>query len=642
MTVAYNEKIVQTYRNDAIRSVILIDDEYLPYKKLIENKEVLSEKLKELNDYDSVDIFEYKNKVTELMDLEISSKRSDVAKNFIDFFHSNKCICDVESDTESLDHEKIRKSDLVVLDYYLKPETSDNRAELSLELISQLSNSKHMNLVVVYTNEPVNQVWLEIAATLKGTEEIIVDLFLRKDKLIQSWIENSEDWIEKWKNVVSDSLLVDYFKDENNSVQKAVEELQLLCTEDELEKPDDRHVQYLLMQSAVALNKNLKPTTDMNIHGEKGVWIQAGNIFIALCSKQEQSTPDDVWNCIEESLCSWKPSFYRVVTSELQNQIEDANLSMEKSLLCSDKEQMAFLWGILQAEDKDKNRVTRELLGNIANEALNRVLYNSDFISNIVLTTQEMSEQPIKHITIDPDNKNPYKNFQDKILKLALKNVTKEIHINEQQKYDIAHSYNEKLSTTKHFPNYITTGSILRDENDTWYICVTPSCNTVPNQETDRSIRDLKPHRPLTLARLKKVSPVYEALNYAHLSSYIYITSPSNEALAFSVIHPKSKLPDLIKVIIMNHDSEGWEAGGHKSMTTFRTKVNRDTGINEIKQSTKKVYPVALLKPAYAARYQNIQSHYEGRIGVDFITLDLSMPKESTHQVNKEIISDDY
>lgn len=641
MTVAYNQKIVQAYRNDAIRSVLLIDDEYLPYKKLVESKNILSEKLSELSNFDSIDIVEYKNKLAELIRLDVPIKRSNVAKEFVEFFHENKCICDVESNTESLDHEKIRKSDLVVLDYYLKPEGSDNRAELSLELISNLSDNKHMNVVVVYTNEPVNQVWLEIAATLKGTEKSTVDSFFKRDDLIQSWKENGEDWSEKWKIVISDKLLADYFKGDSDPIQ-AIEELQSLCLEDDIEEPVDSHVHYLLMQSATALNKNLKATTNMNIHGERGVWIQAGNIFIALCSKREQPTPVDVWNCIEESLCSWKPSFYRIVTSELQNQIEDANLSMEKSLFCSDKEQMAFLWGILQTEDKNKDRVTRELLGNVANEALNRILYNSDFISKIVRTTEEMSHQPIRYVVRNPKNETPYKEFQTKILKLASNNVVNGADINEQQQYEIAHSYNEKLSTTKHFPKYITTGSVLKDENDVWYICVTPSCNTIPNQATDRSIRELKPHRPLTLARLKKISPVYEALHNAHHSSYIYVTSLEGDSLAFSVVGMESKLPDLIKVIIMNHDSEVWENDDHKIMTTFKTKLDKSTGFTKIEQTQRKIYPIALLKPAYAARYQNIQSHYEGRIGVDFITLDLSESKESPHQVNKEIISDDY
>ena len=77
-------------------------------------------------------------------------------------------------------------------------------------------------------------------------------------------------------------------------------------------------------------------------------------------------------------------------------------------------------------------------------------------------------------------------------------------------------------------------------------------------------------------------------------------------------------------------------------MTIFKTELNQDTGTMEIKHITKKVYPIALLKPAYAARYQNIQSHYEGRIGVDFITLDLSDSKGPVNQINKEIIVDNY
>jgi hypothetical protein len=36
---------------------------------------------------------------------------------------------------------------------------------------------------------------------------------------------------------------------------------------------------------------------------------------------------------------------------------------------------------------------------------------------------------------------------------------------------------------------------------------------------------------------------------------------------------------------------------------------------------TKKLTPIAQLRDSYAVRLQNIQSHYEGRIGVDFVNL---------------------
>lgn len=51
-----------------------------------------------------------------------------------------------------LDRDKVRKSDLIVLDYYLQnTNVTANPAEFSLKLIDELSESKHMNIVVVYT-----------------------------------------------------------------------------------------------------------------------------------------------------------------------------------------------------------------------------------------------------------------------------------------------------------------------------------------------------------------------------------------------------------------------------------------------------------------------------------------------------------
>ena len=117
MTVAYKEKIVETFRNNAIRSVLLIDDEYLPYKDLVENKKIISEKLGELPEIETKNLNELKIKIDELNKLNRAIERSDVAKDFINFFHQSKLICDVESDTSNLDYEKIRKSDLVVPPY---------------------------------------------------------------------------------------------------------------------------------------------------------------------------------------------------------------------------------------------------------------------------------------------------------------------------------------------------------------------------------------------------------------------------------------------------------------------------------------------------------------------------------------------
>jgi hypothetical protein len=623
MTAAYKQKITQAFRDNAIRSVLLIDDEYYPYGNLVEHQSSLLEKLNEIKSIDECDPAECKHKISQLLSSNFDIKRSQVAKKFVNFFHEMKRICDVESDTDNLDHERIRKSDLIVLDYYLKSDGEENRAESSLNLIYDLSNSKHMNTVVVYTGENLNQVWLEIATALRGSKNI--DDLIPENKFINDkWYENKEDWLGIWDRFVDDNMKSNFLLG-CPDLRKITTDFKDFCAYEEIEAAFQVHLMILLENSIDSLNHNNKPFKIIDLHGEKGIWLQAGNVFVALCSKEEE-TPEGVWECVEKALHSWNPSFYRVVTSELQNQIEDANLSMEKSISYRDRDQMAFLWGILQTEDKDKERITRELLGNIATEALDRILYDSNFISYVVETASQISDESIDYVSRNKFDEKPHKDFQRKILALVEKNVKKDISTpKDETYYEIAHSYNERLSTTPHFPKYITTGSILCDEDNNWYICVTPSCNTVPNQMTDASASALTPHRSLTLAKLVKVTPIKNAIHNAHHSSYIYISSSDDEVLAFSVLKEESKLPDLVKVIVMNHDTEAWENDGriYKDITIFETKSDQEVA-NKITLSSKKLYPIALLKPAYAARCQNIQSHYEGRIGVDFITLDLS------------------
>src|SRR5690606_13377655 len=122
--------------------------------------------------------------------------------------------------------------------------------------------------------------------------------------------------------------------DLTNSLQEA-------CTGNNYEIASKEHVEWLLEQDAIAVNKNRKPSTALDIYGKRSLWLQAGDIFVVLCEKKKPCedgsgfrdvSPEEVWAQIKIALESWYPSFYRVIISELQNQIEDANVSMEKIL----------------------------------------------------------------------------------------------------------------------------------------------------------------------------------------------------------------------------------------------------------------------------------------------------------------------
>ncbi len=646
MPELYRSKIISAFRDNAIKSVLLIDDHYLPYEGMGQSYVKFNQELSQLildvpaNVPNTVE--QLRDKLASISNIVDSATTelmsSETAGIFVDFFHSKKLICDVENQTHNLDKDKIRKSDLIVLDYHLKEKNEPNPAEHSLNLISDLSSSKHMNIVVVFTAEGLKDVWREVAATLRGTHTGNVDEYLNNEALLAQWNDFNDDWIADWELFYNTTIEADYLKSELN-IEATIKEFKEECESHGHEIPEDEHIKWLLENSVAPFNKNMKPLSKIDVHGKKDLWLQSGDVFIVLCEKerakdegdgQRDTTPEEVWEQIKVALVNWYPSFYRVVTSELQNQIEDANLSMEKVLSKGNVAQVAELWGILRLPESDKKSAAQGLLKSLVDDVLGKLSRNSIVLDHVINTANSIAdnipEYICKNISVEGN-----KTFLRQVISLANRNITRTTEeLNEQQQYEVAHAYNEQLSTIPHHLQYFTTGSVLKDEHGSWYLCVTPSCNTIPNQMTDRGIRDLAPHRQLTLAKLKKEPSIITALQSAHQSSHIFITDTNGDRLAFGVININTKLPDLLKVIVINHDSNQLE-NASKTVNFYKTKIHRETGEPEIKANTRKLTPMALLRPAYAARYQNIQSHYEGRIGVDFATLDLSIPDDTEH-----------
>jgi hypothetical protein len=615
MTVAYKEKIVEAFRDNAIRSVLLIDDEYLPYQSLVINSASLTDKLNEIGNYTSDNLEGYRSKIKDLVAANHSIKRCGVAKDFVSFFHDKKKICDVESDTTLLDFEKIRKSDLVVLDYFLDPTDSGNEAKSSLNLISQLSKSKHMNVVVVYTGENLSKVWLEIAATLRGSK--VDDFFQEDEQLLTAWDENALDWEDKWSNVISEKIKSDHLISEAD-IDSIFNELRDICEKDGTDTPKREHVEYLLELSIKELNKNSTPLSELSIHGKKEMWVQGGDVFIVLCSKSEQITPIAVWESIENALHDWNPSFYRIVTSELQNRIEDANLSMEKVLSKECMEQISVLWGILRIKESNRERAAKEMMSNLLIDVAEKIQNNSELINFITSTANSTSEELPEFIDID-ENREKHYNYINKMLDIAAvnyENINAEI-LDRDFRCKIVHAFNEQLCTIKEDVSYISTGVVIKDigEQNSYYLCIAPSCNTVPNQITGSKLaKEMAPHRAMRFIKLKVELDLRKALKTAHQSDTIFITDNENR-LALK-IYESEGVPAIEQGVVVNHDDIEITPSSPKTIQFIVT--NPTSKALEVVQ--KQFQPVAKLRAGFASRYQNTQLQYEARIGVDFVS----------------------
>ncbi|WP_025651541.1 MULTISPECIES: response regulator receiver domain [unclassified Psychrobacter] len=622
MTVAYKQKIVQAFRDNAIRSVLLIDDEYQPYETLVKNRANLDRKLNDLVNSDITDLTKYKERLVNILqgeevhtDNKVESflRRSDTAQQFVEFFHSKKRICTVESDVSQLEVEKIRKSDLVILDYHLNPEDKGNEAKYSLKLISDLSTNKHMNIVVVYTNEELESVWQQIASVLHGDRSNSIAF---QDEELAAWEEYALDWEKEWENAVFKKSMIHKYLLGDLDLDALLTEMKSCLDEEIRESLQVSHIQKLIEISLLKLNTIKANKSNFVLHGTKGKWIQAGYVFIALKSKEVEDKPSEVWDCIQDSLCDWKPSFYRVITSELQNQIEDANLSMEKVLSKEKMEQISMLWGVLRVEENSRNDAAKVMLGNLLHDVSENIRNDSTLIKFVVDSVNNTSEELPKFIDFK-ENYVKHSNFINKMLDIAAENYEVGIagNIDTDFRCNVVHAFNEQLCTVKEDVSHISTGVIIKDiDEGSYYLCIAPSCNTVPNQTTGGSLaKAMTPHRAMRFIKLKIEDNLKKALKTAHQSDTIFI-SDKDRRLALKVYETEGT-PAIDQGFVVNHDDEKISIGSTKRIKFVITNSEKELEIVE-----KEFLPIAKLRAGFASRYQNTQLQYEARIGVDFIS----------------------
>ncbi|NUG66121.1 transcriptional regulator, partial [Acinetobacter bereziniae] len=168
MTVAikYEELVEKTFCSNAIRSVMMIDDDFIPYSSLI----------KALANGEAVD-----------SSIIQSSQRAAALESF---FQDQKILCDLDNSASHLEVDRIRKSDLLIIDYHLE----DQDPKKTIEILSELKNSPHFNLAVVYTNEPPNTVWQQITASLTMPKDVYKKLqSIEDDQVIELWEEKIEN-----------------------------------------------------------------------------------------------------------------------------------------------------------------------------------------------------------------------------------------------------------------------------------------------------------------------------------------------------------------------------------------------------------------------------------------------------------------
>lgn len=573
MTVAieYEDLVQKTFCKNAIRSVMMIDDQFIPYPDLIDsfskNEQIDQEKV-------------------------ITSQRAALLEKF---FQNEKILCDIDNSVGNLDVERIRKSDLLIIDYQLEEKDPSK----TLKILCELKNSKHFNLAVVYTSENPETVWKQITASFSPI------------KNIEDEIEKIEEFDEFWDTEIlpsiqsgstyslTDKELIDYILLEKNSGR-----LKGILSKNQKLKDKKEEISNIICDYSLGKNQiyqcseNSKAKIEGDTDGK--TWIKSGNVFVCIYQKSSENfdqDPTNIWNTLKDSLVSWKPSYYQLIQSEIQNHIESDSMAFNSAHDNDKHGQAAWLQQILKSSNETEiSQLLRNIYADVSEELSFKFNYNND-LQEFILSTFDFYKNKLN---LESDTN---------LAKFCCEQMKLSFNESKTPK-DMYHALNMNLSSKDYREKHISTGTVLYDQDrKIWYVCVSPACDMVPAQETAPINKRLTPHRMIQVLTLFKVS-AEEALENATRSKYIY-TYDNGERLYFSVTNPISDLPVSDYLVILNYTTKLNER--YHEAFIFETKGD-DLDKVRIKLKLK-----SQLRTGYAERFQNMASHHSGRIGVDFI-----------------------
>jgi hypothetical protein len=539
---------------------------------------------------------------------------SQKAARLHNFFRNEKNIlCDIDNGEKSIDAEKIRKSDLIILDYELEV----GNPEKSIDLIGQLQKNEHMNLVVLYTHEKPEVVWLRLASSLrdvKTPELLFTSSGLDLSEFQDAWGDETTYGAElpkNWIDWITNEDLTEYIL--TNDLGKK--------TKEKFGKQYQKKGQAFRQLACEYLLKKIHPRTNKfethgyDLNGKNNEnndtkWIQTGNVFIAIHQKADQANenePAELWEALAKALIDWYPSYYQLLISEIQNTLENDGLPFDPSFSNDIDGHAGWLSKLLEATDiSQENDLSNQLIHQLIDELKIKLSNKKELLA---FQNESINALLLEKKNVDDKNFDEFSARHTK-LNTADSNFSERMH----------HALNANLCSSEFTGKYITSGTIVKVESTDlaetkWYLCVSPACDTVPSQKKGSLAQRLDPDRFLKFLVLKKINLVSALVN-AKSGRSVFIRTDTNQRLAFNVQN-EEYAPEVEYALIHDHNSPQTAIQKHGVEVSF---LQRDSnGASHLNKT--RLIPVSQLRDSYTARYQTVASHHQGRVGVDYFDL---------------------
>ncbi|MBJ9632983.1 hypothetical protein I5532_10070 [Citrobacter freundii] len=450
---------------DPIRTVTVIDDEYPTIDDLI-----LSSK----DDFSQENIYRLK----EIIDIS----RSEEYNWLLDVYNGKE-----QKVREGTVSNRLHHSDLLILDYHLDGEDS-GYCKKSIDIIKNLSENRHFNIVAVHTKGydgqkgSVNEVLIDIITSLQERPSISV----LNDKL-KSNIDNAlDDWeIDEpgVRDELIDSistidllLLIKQFNSDLCSGNFRHENLDVFYDiygrkPDSIKIPKPLVLKWIISEKldkyANQFNDKTSKFFDWGINDNCN-WIKTEDLFITVLGKKD--TPiSEIPSQLLEALSNSKPHPHKLILSKLRSEIESNGSFAASNILNKKFLQAAWLKELLENEDEHAIKTAAwQAVTKLWEELAYEIKFNLDeFTINLVRDLKKISsplDYFIEKSTLDDEL--------------------------EQIKHANCFSCSKKITA-----HHLVTGHILEFNKNHW-LCLTPMCDLVPGQKNGNNLL------PVTLVKM--------------------------------------------------------------------------------------------------------------------------------------------
>lgn len=384
----------------------------------------------------------------------------------------------------------LHQSDLLVLDYQLDRNRKGDGTK-AIEIARSVMLNDHFNLIVVHTNEVLDQVFREMLIGLMGKAEPFIseEEVDRVNELIDT-VENDDETItEKLTSSIADEHYLHFRASDCNFPPKAgddppsYENFNSICEELKWEGADvvSRVARWALSKREEQLSTKLNEVASTALSWSSGdrKWIRSNTVFIAFTQKNPEEGADLLGELLN-TLNAWQPRPSRLFLAMLRAQIEKFGVAAESSALGNNHVLAHWYSRLLKEEGEARKFLISESVSRHSEQLLDFVLPEvTKFASRLVSAeagVAEAEDLSKKYFGID---------LKDKAAAETAKN-----------------EHNAFVCSKKAEGYHLATGHVFKGDEAHW-ICLTPLCDLVPGRMSEARYGKIGTNLPFMAVRLQ-------------------------------------------------------------------------------------------------------------------------------------------